>query len=87
MKKLSKINLHNLSQVELSKREENLLRGGLSACYCMCSTTCGCLYEGEKEDEYDAYYGGSSSDDNGKSNAGKLHSSSTSSTNDYIGEI
>lgn len=66
MKKLSKINLHNLSMAELSNREESLLRGGgdyygggiTTTLPQICVSACACLYEGEKEDEYDAYYGG-----------------------------
>ena len=34
MKKLTKISLHNLSQAELAKKEENLLRGGQFSCAC-----------------------------------------------------
>lgn len=71
MKKLSKINLHNLSQVELSKREESLLKGGCE-CTCRCGTNCGCLYAGEKENDQDSYYGGSSTNDNGYANAEAL---------------
>ena len=69
MKSLKRISLHNLSQAELSKREENLLKGGFCSCTCSCYYACGCLYEGEKENEYDSYYGGSSTADNGASNA------------------
>lgn len=66
MKKLNRINLHNLSQAELAKREENLLKGGSS---CECDTACGgrncgCLYAGEQTDNKDSYYGGSSSNAN-----------------------
>ena len=69
MKKLSKISLHNLSQAELSRREENLLRGGACpVCGCVCGNGCSCLYAGEKENEYDEYYGGASKDDNGYAN-------------------
>ena len=66
MKKLSKINLHNLSQVELAKREEKLLKGG-SSCECNAACggrNCGCLYAGEQTDNKDSYYGGSSSNAN-----------------------
>ena len=59
-----RISLHNLSQAELSKREENLLRGGDGIVEggqlpCVCIAGCSCLYEGEKEGPDDAYYGGS----------------------------
>ncbi len=59
-----RISLHTLSQAELSKREENLLRGGDGNSEgphlpCVCIVGCRCLYEGEKEGPDDAYYGGS----------------------------
>ena len=62
MKKLSKISLHNLSQAELAKREENLLRGGGNSTNipCVCVVGCTCLYAGEQEGPDDSYYGGSS---------------------------
>lgn len=85
MKKLSKINLHNLSQAELSKREENLLRGGSSSCICSCGTYCGCLYEGKKEDDYDSYYGGSTSYNNGQANVEKAFSATSNEQVDYAG--
>ena len=66
MKKLSKISLHNLSQAELAKREENLLKGGKS---CACIGACLCMYAGDKEGDNDSFYGGSSSDDNNYTNA------------------
>lgn len=68
MKKLTKINLLNLSQTEMAKREEKLLYGG--ACACGCLTSCGCKYAGEKEGPDDSYYGGSSSDVSGDTNLG-----------------
>ncbi len=70
MKKLSKISLHNLSQAELAKREENLLRGGDNNVYlpCVCIVGCTCLYAGEQEGPDDPYYGGSSKEESGKSN-------------------
>ena len=40
MKKLTQISLHNLSQAELAKKEENLLRGGEYTCAC---AGAGCL--------------------------------------------
>lgn len=66
MKKLNRINLHNLSQAELAKREENLLKGGNS---CQCDAACGgrncgCLYAGTQTGNNDSHYGGSSSNDN-----------------------
>ena len=57
MKKLSRISLHNLSQSELVKREENLLKGG-NVCPCIC--VCPCAYAGDKYNENDSLYGGSS---------------------------
>ena len=71
MKKLSKINLHNLSQAELSRREENLLRGGNEpeidggTLPCVCVMACSCLYAGEQEGPDDSYYGGSSKEVSG----------------------
>ena len=52
MKKLNKISLYNLSQAELAKREENLLRGGEYTCACAVGAVCQCstdYEEGEKE--------------------------------------
>ena len=68
MKKLNRINLHNLSKAELAKREEKLLRGGDGTIDGgtigpVCITPCSCLYEGPKENEYDAYYGGAAQSD------------------------
>ena len=71
MKKIMRICLHNLSQAELSKREENLLRGGDyegGTLDCVCIVSCLCLYEGEKEGPDDAYYGGSSKEASGYAN-------------------
>ena len=76
MKKLSKINLHNLSQAELSRREENLLRGGNEpeidggTLPCVCVMACSCLYAGEQEGPDDSYYGGSSKEVSGYANKG-----------------
>lgn len=42
MKKLTKISLHNLSQAELAKKEENLLRGGEFRCACA-GSSCVCV--------------------------------------------
>ncbi len=68
MKELKKISLFNLSQAELTKKEQNALRGG-NDCYCICVTSCPCKYAGEQEGPDDSYYGGSSTEDNGKANA------------------
>ena len=69
MKKLTKINLHNLSQAELSNHEKNLLRGGDYPVYaCVCGLGCSCLYAGEKEGDDDAYYGGASKQDSAYAN-------------------
>lgn len=59
MKKLSRISLHNLSQAEMAKREQNLLKGGVDL-PCVCALACTCRYAGPKENEYDSFYGGSS---------------------------
>ena len=40
MKKLKKINLHNLSQAEMASSELNLLRGGSGAYKCACVSIC-----------------------------------------------
>lgn len=66
MKKLNRINLHKLSQAELAKREENLLKGGNS---CQCDATCGgsncgCSYAGEQTGNNVSYHGRSSSNEN-----------------------
>ena len=42
MKKLTQISLHNLSQAELAKKEENLLRGGDFKCACA-GSSCVCV--------------------------------------------
>lgn len=64
MKKLSRISLHNLSQAEMAKREQNLLKGGEYICVGLCS----CKYEGKKEDDYDSFYGGSDTISNSNAN-------------------
>lgn len=71
MKKLSKISLHNLSQAELVKREQNMLKGG-GDFWTVCATNCGCKYAGDKEDSNDSYYGGSSTNDNSSANNIKM---------------
>ncbi len=64
MKKLGKLNLHNLAQSEMAKREQNVIRGGI----CACVGVCFCKYAGEKEGPDDHFYGGSSENDNGNAN-------------------
>lgn len=68
MKKLSRISLHNLSQSEMAKREQNLLKGGVVICAGICS----CKYEGKKEDDYDSFYGGSDTYSNGNANTNNI---------------
>lgn len=64
MKKLSKLKLTSLSQQELSKKEQSVLKGGCIFC------GCGCHYAGSQSDPNDSYYGGSSSGDNDSANDG-----------------
>lgn len=72
MKKLTKINLLNLSQAELAKRESTNLKGGTSYyCYCRGSVFCGCKYAGPKTDPDDSFHGGSSTVDNSNANFDK----------------
>lgn len=59
MKKLTKINLLNLSQTEMAKRQENMLKGGEDL-PCVCVFGCACRYAGDKEGPDDSFYGGSS---------------------------
>lgn len=73
MKKRLLINLHNLSQSELAKREKSLLKGGSEPIVggslpCVCVVGCSCLYEGEQEGPDDPYYGGSTKEDSSKAN-------------------
>lgn len=43
MKKLNKINLHQLSQAELAEKEQSMLKGGACGCCYMCvGDACGC---------------------------------------------
>lgn len=43
MKKISKINLHKLSQAELAEKEQAMLMGGKCGCVYMCAgDACGC---------------------------------------------
>lgn len=73
MKKLNRINLHKLSQAELAKREENLLKGGNGyTCSCAGYVNCGCKYAGEQEGSDDSFHGGSSSTDNSNANFDKF---------------
>lgn len=67
MKKLNRINLHKLSQAELAKREENLLKGGNDIAI-ECYSSCPCAYAGGKEDNNDSFHGGSSTIDNADAN-------------------
>lgn len=67
MKKLSKISLHNLSQAELAKKGQSLLKGGIDLPN-VCIVACGCKYAGEKEDANDSFYGGSSKAVSGDAN-------------------
>lgn len=64
MKKLTKLSLHDLSQAELAKREQELIKGG----QCACVSVCLCAYAGPQEGPEDDYYGGSSTDANGRAN-------------------
>jgi natural product precursor len=71
MKQLSKLKLHDLSRVEMEKRELSLIKGGDSCtCCCILPCNCPCLYEGTKSDPTDSYYGGSSSSANSSANDG-----------------
>lgn len=71
MKTLKKISLHDLSQAEMTKREENMLKGGGDLPQ-VCVTTCGCKYAGDKEGDDDSFYGGSSKAVNGDWNMGTV---------------
>ena len=66
MRKLNKISLHNLSQTELSKKEERMLTGGELSCLCVIG--CGCKYAGDKEGDDDDFWGGSSKEESGDAN-------------------
>lgn len=73
MKKRLLINLHNLSQAELAKRDKSLLKGGNEPIAggtlpCVCVVGCSCLYDGEQEGPDDPYYGGSTKEDSSKAN-------------------
>ena len=80
MKKRLLINLHNLSQAELAKREESLLKGGnepiaRGSLPCVCVVGCSCLYDGGQEGPDDPYYGGSTKEDSSKANGERYQSS------------
>lgn len=72
MKKLNRIKLHNLSQAELAKREENLLRGGKAQCACAGGAYCPCKYDGPQTDINDPYYGGATDEENFDANFDEL---------------
>lgn len=55
MRKLNKISLHNLSQAELARREENLLKGGEYTCVCTGSGVCECENTGISNGSLDYY--------------------------------
>lgn len=71
MKTLKKISLHDLSQAEMTKREENMLKGGVNL-PCVCVSGCACKYEGPQEGPDDSFYGGSSRAVSGDANKGSL---------------
>lgn len=70
-KTLRKISLHNLSQAEMTKREENMLKGGQEFPG-VCITPCGCKYAGDKEGDDDSFYGGSSTSSNKVANGDQM---------------
>lgn len=68
MKKIGKLNLHNLSQAEIAKKEQNMIKGGQN-CGCSCSDKpCPCKYAGVQEGPNDSFYGGSSTESNYEAN-------------------
>ncbi|MBC5632933.1 TIGR04149 family rSAM-modified RiPP [Parabacteroides hominis] len=68
MRELKRLSLHNLSQAEIAKKRQSLLKGGSgSVSVCLC----GCRYAGGQSGPDDSYYGGSSDIDNGDANADK----------------
>lgn len=81
MKKLSKINLSDLGQAEMQKKEMSMIRGGMMETeepviptdhYCLCSDgKCPCEYEGTKSGPDDDKWGGSSTAENLKGNGGE----------------
>lgn len=55
MKKLSKINLHNLSKAEMADRELNLLKGGSAYCISIClDAICTCSEFGDGSGNFPA---------------------------------
>lgn len=76
MVKLPKLTLHSFSEAEMSKKEQNALRGGIYLS-CACCTTCSCKYYGPKEGPNDSYYGGSSTVGNRRSNNQQIADSGT----------
>ena len=68
MKKLTKLSLHNLSQAEMAKREQNMLKGGYEI-DTVCVTSCACKYAGEPDGPNDSYHGGSSKNDSSSANS------------------
>ena len=65
MKKLNSLKLNQLSKAELERKELGLIKGGIDT---VCCSPCSCAYAGEQENEYDSYYGGSSTEDNHDAN-------------------
>lgn len=59
MKKLSRINLLNLSQTELAEREKSMLKGGYDL-PCVCIFGCACNYASHKEGPDESFYADSS---------------------------
>lgn len=64
----------NLEHREMSKKEENLLRGGFD-CSCQCRYNCTCLYAGDESDN-DVFYGETPREYNSLSNLAPLGESS-----------
>lgn len=66
MKKLSKINLSDLGQAEMQKKEMSMIRGGMmeteepvipTTSNCLCNDEkCGCFSEGTKEGSNDDFW-------------------------------
>lgn len=72
MKILKELKLSQLSKAELNIKQQNVLRGGVGTCACICIgnvCSCACAYYGEQEGPDDSYYGGSSTADNGNANS------------------